>query len=430
VVETVDRGVSASHCASRRFAWRRLSSLVTVAMLATACAGPVTPDLVITNARVFTNDAARPWAEALAIKGERVIAVGSSVEVRAAANAATRVVDAGGRVVVPGFNDARVDLPPEPPTPAGLAALDRAAIARGVTSLQVVAGGPMRSLVEAARQATRQARWRLIRSPEDAGTLSTTDPTATVRDDEKPFLPPQPGMRLLANGMAWRLPDGRRDGRRTIDPGRVETVVGWAYGAEDPIVMSGGARHWVAALSRIGLPDVWQRKRPRFDVDAADDPAQPSVFDPGQIAAFRRLGVVVMWTPEAVGGRAPRPGPGPFSNPWHYPGSFVDGGLRLSIGSAGPPAPALAIALAVGAGGRASGRPLTREEAVRAATWGSAFAEKAERDKGWFGQGTLADLAILSDDVFTVLDDDLPSITSVLTVVGGTIVYDPGVLPK
>lgn len=420
----------ASHCASGRFAWRRLSSLVTVAALATACAGPVTPDLVITNARVFTNDTARPWAEALAIKGDRVIAVGSGTDVRAFATAATRVVDAAGRVVVPGFNDARVDLPIEPPTPERLSALDRQAIALGVTSLQVIAGGPMRSLVEAARQATRQARWRLIRSPEDTATLSTTDVAATVRDDEKPFLPPQPGTRLLASGVAWRLPDGRRDGRRAIDPGRVSTVVGWAYGAEDPIVMAGGAHQWVAALSRVGLPEVWQRKRPRFDVDAADDPAQASVFDPEQIVAFRRLGVVAMWTPEAVGGRAPTPGPGPFSNPWHHPGSFVDGGLRLSMGSAGPPEPALAIALAVGARGRASGRPLTREEAVRAMTWGSAYAEKAERDKGWLGPGTLADLAVLSDDIFTVPDHRVAAITSVLTVVGGTIVYDPGVLPK
>jgi predicted amidohydrolase YtcJ len=131
-----------------------------------------------------------------------------------------------------------------------------------------------------------------------------------------------------------------------------------------------------------------------------------------------------------VGGRAPAPGPGPFSNPWHHPGGFIDGGVRLSLGSAGPPEPAVAIALAVGAGGRASGRPLTREEAVRAMTWDSAYAEKAERDKGWLGPGTLADLAVLSDDIFAVSDHRVAAITSVLTVVGGTIVYDPGVLPK
>ena len=46
------------------------------ASLAAACAGASAPDLVIRHARVFTNDAARPWAEAVAIKGERVVAGG------------------------------------------------------------------------------------------------------------------------------------------------------------------------------------------------------------------------------------------------------------------------------------------------------------------------------------------------------------------
>jgi hypothetical protein len=411
--------VPSSRCASQRLASRRLSWVAAAALLAGACAGPVSPDLVITNARVFTNDPGRPWAGALAIKGERVVAVGEAAAVAAQASTATRVVDAGGRVVVPGFNDARVDLALEPPTPAGLTALDQGAIAHGVTSLQVVAGGPMRSLVAAARQATRRARWRLIRSPEDTATLSTTDPQATVREDEKPFLPPQPGERLLASGITWRLPDGRRDGRRTIDPIRVTTVVGWAYGAEDPIVMAGGARQWVAALSRVGLPEVWRRKRARFDIDAVDDPETA--------ADFARLGVTVAWTPFAHRLEAGA-GPGPFSMPNHHAGWYVDAGVVVGLGSAGPPAPGQTLAAAVGATIAAGGRPLTREEAVRAMTWGSAFTEKAERDKGWFGVGTLADLAVLSADIFTVPDDRLATIASVLTIVGGTIVYDPGVL--
>ena len=88
------------------------------------------------------------------------------------------------------------------------------------------------------------------------------------------------------------------------------------------------------------------------------------------------------------------------------------------------------MAAATGATSLAAGRPLTREEAVRAMTWGSAYAEKTERDKGWLGPGTLADIAVLSDDIFTVSPDRLPAITSVLTLVGGTVVYDAGVLPK
>ena len=57
-------------------------------------------------------------------------------------------------------------------------------------------------------------------------------------------------------------------------------------------------------------------------------------------------------------------------------------------------------------------------------TRGSAYAEFAEREKGTLAPGMLADLAVLSQDVFTVPPSALPGTTSVLTVVGGKIVYD------
>ncbi len=69
------------------------------------------PDLVLTNGKVFTADPGRPWAEALAIRGERIAAVGSAAEVRALAGPQTRVIDLRGRVVVPGINDAHIHEP-------------------------------------------------------------------------------------------------------------------------------------------------------------------------------------------------------------------------------------------------------------------------------------------------------------------------------
>ena len=68
------------------------------------------------------------------------------------------------------------------------------------------------------------------------------------------------------------------------------------------------------------------------------------------------------------------------------------------------------------------------ERAVRAYTWGSAYAEFAEKEKGALSAGMLADLAVLSQDIFTVPADKLPATTSVLTLVGGTVVYDAKVL--
>ncbi|WP_025413446.1 amidohydrolase [Gemmatirosa kalamazoonensis] len=64
--------------------------------------------LAVVNARVWTGDPRRPWADALAVRGERLAAVGSSAEVRKLAGSAARVVDAKGALVVPGFIDAHV----------------------------------------------------------------------------------------------------------------------------------------------------------------------------------------------------------------------------------------------------------------------------------------------------------------------------------
>ena len=65
-------------------------------------------DLVITNATVRTMDAARPVAESVAVHGNRIVAVGTSEEMKRYAGSRTRVVDAKGALVLPGFNDAHV----------------------------------------------------------------------------------------------------------------------------------------------------------------------------------------------------------------------------------------------------------------------------------------------------------------------------------
>ena len=62
--------------------------------------------LAIVNARVWTGDSARPWAEAIAVNGDTIVTVGSSAAVRKL-NAA-RVVDAKGGMVTPGFIDSHV----------------------------------------------------------------------------------------------------------------------------------------------------------------------------------------------------------------------------------------------------------------------------------------------------------------------------------
>src|SRR6266852_8838102 len=65
-------------------------------------------DIIVTNAKIWTVDKARPQAEALAVLGDRIVAVGSATEVDLWHGPQTRVLDAKGKLLLPGFNDAHV----------------------------------------------------------------------------------------------------------------------------------------------------------------------------------------------------------------------------------------------------------------------------------------------------------------------------------
>lgn len=67
-------------------------------------------DLIFANGRVVTLDPANRIAEAVACRGERIAAVGSTRDVRTMAGAETRVVDAEGRTIVPGLIDGHAHL--------------------------------------------------------------------------------------------------------------------------------------------------------------------------------------------------------------------------------------------------------------------------------------------------------------------------------
>jgi predicted amidohydrolase YtcJ len=71
----------------------------------TSVSGPIT--LADVNARVWTGDPALRWAEALAVSGDRLVAVGTNADVRKLAGGVTPL-DAGGRLVLPGFIDTHV----------------------------------------------------------------------------------------------------------------------------------------------------------------------------------------------------------------------------------------------------------------------------------------------------------------------------------
>ncbi len=68
------------------------------------------PDVLIVNARVLTMDEGQPRAEAVYVRGGKIAAVGSRAEVTAKAEPSARVIDAGGRTVMPGFVESHLHL--------------------------------------------------------------------------------------------------------------------------------------------------------------------------------------------------------------------------------------------------------------------------------------------------------------------------------
>ena len=70
-----------------------------------------TADLVLTGGRIFTADAAKTWAEALAVRGDRIVAVWADRDVRPLVGPSTRVIEIRGRTVTPGFGDSHVHPP-------------------------------------------------------------------------------------------------------------------------------------------------------------------------------------------------------------------------------------------------------------------------------------------------------------------------------
>jgi len=66
------------------------------------------PEIIILNASIHTMDPAQPTASAVAISGNRIAALGPTAEIRALAGPRTRIIDAAGKTVLPGFNDAHV----------------------------------------------------------------------------------------------------------------------------------------------------------------------------------------------------------------------------------------------------------------------------------------------------------------------------------
>src|SRR6267154_4816736 len=83
-----------------------------IAVLGTFCcsAAATEASLILVNAKLWTENPAQPTAQAVALDGSRILAVGNNAAIRKLAGPDTRIIDLGGRLLLPGFNDAHVHV--------------------------------------------------------------------------------------------------------------------------------------------------------------------------------------------------------------------------------------------------------------------------------------------------------------------------------
>jgi predicted amidohydrolase YtcJ len=477
------------------------------------------PSIVLLSGKVFTGDPARPYAEAIAIDGERIAAVGTNDEIRAMATSRTRVIELGGRLVIPGINDAHMHPgfatpvfrlePSMNPTRAAMEAAIHNAVEETTADTWIVMTiGPTVLLdpeINADSLETfAEGRKVVLNAFTGHGAILSHTAMADLgiaRDAKDPvggwYGRDAEGM---VDGRAFeyaQYPFERRIADMATDSELLEDVQSWSdellgYGITSAQVMPWGSEpRFINALARAKSPvrvrviDLldhadtktdavkWLLDGTPIELNAAlrngkyaaggkgrlnfsDFPAkaraaavskrQLLVHASGDLAvetalkAFaenptlvrpriehgdglhrdlfplaKQTGAVIVQNPSHFEARQLFP----QGNDYQIVKSIVQAGIPFAIGSDGLTNPYINILLATMNGDES----LTREEALRAYTSGSAFAEMKEREKGTIAKGMLADLAVLSQDIFEVPPPALPETRSVLTIVGGKIAY-------
>lgn len=351
------------------------ATLIAATALAAACSRPprLAADLVITRAAVWTGSTAQPAAMAVAVIGDRIVDVGGADEIEHWSGPRTTVLDAGGRRLIPGFNDARVRFA------SGGARLDEVDLADAVTSAEFA-----RRITERAK--AKPGEWILGGRWDERRWTPAALPARALIDDgtnsSPVFVIRYDGRMALANAAAL----GRAGiTERTADPvggAIVRDANGFPTG-----LLQGAA---MDAVVRI-LPRVTMEQRTRAvkrALELTESLGITSVQDLGagadDIAAYSDLAnrgelTVRIYAVQAEGGWYDQAKLGvrrSFGSPWlrigavhadYVSGSDADGlrtrltaadhaGLQLSISASGggSAAPVLDLldAIAAGNGGR------------------------------------------------------------------------------
>ena len=191
-------------------------------------------------------------------------------------------------------------------------------------------------------------------------------------------------------------------------------------------VGDGAVSRVLDALEETGGDHAWRKRRPRIE--------HGDLLLDGDIERVQALGAVIVQNATHLALTpvfAQRFSSGVLSN-MEPLRSLLDAGIPLALGTDGIGArlsPFVDIFLAAIHPTRPD-EALSVEQAVTAYTRGSAFAEHTEKDKGSIAPGKLADLAVLSQDIFHAPLPAVPGTYSMLTIVDGAVVWNAGLAPS
>lgn len=304
------------------------------------------------------------------------------------------------------------------------------AVKLGITSVQDMSlpGGAERCMM-ASRKAPTPIRMRVVRM---AGT------TVNGRDKtEGRSLPVHPAPLITVSGTKWLL-DGSpiehtaalrkpyadlpsTSGELDFPEKEMEAMLRESLQNDDQLMVHAvgdrATELFLSAMDATGGPKVWSDRRVRIE---HGDGIMPEL-----IPRVKRMGLIVVENPTHLALRelfVKRFGL-ERADQMQPMRSLLDAAIPLALGSDGPNNPYLNIMLATIYPGKPR-EAISREQAVIAYTLTAAYSEFAEKDKGSLEPGKFADLAVLSQDIFSVPPPELPKTESVLTMVGGKIVYD------
>ncbi len=483
-------------------------------------------ELIIFNANIRTMADAAPKAGALASSGGKIIAIGDDKAILALAGPETTKIDAGGRLVLPGFNDAHVHF---------------MAVGNSFSTLDLSDASSESEMLNLIARHTRflpDGRWILGGRWDTSKWTEANLPGREVIDLVSPnnpvFLFSSDSKKAIANSLALKAagmlekPTGAADDDISRDANGNPTgiIKGRAISIMQNVVPSDHTKNWAeiaetatnyaASLGVTSVQDVhsddqaaiyrvlerqgklktrvydciplpeWPKLVDRkkdlsvgaaefvrtgclksfSDGDEAEIPALTKLISEADKAGFQVLIHAIGKSPnnivlgvfesvskangkrdrrfriehaQGAGGdaaaRFAKVGLIASVQPWlFYRGNggtseyamMMDSGVKLALGSDAPITdfnPLFAIYAAVNGSDNGKRQALTVEQAVKAYTAGSAFAEFQENIKGTLEPGKFADVVILSADIFSIDHEKIKDVKVELTIVNGKIVF-------